>query len=376
MGVGGMPASSDMALLDPAAGLVRLTDACVRLRAASRPEDILDALAEDARALAGVTHAWAARLDGPVVEAVRSAARDTAPPLSAPPFARLLDTARPIARASGFVVATLLGSGGAAEGVLALPHSASTTPAEDAALDLVLAPLAGVAGFALEAARLRQRIGVVTRARELLLGSVSHDLRNPLNTFAMSAGLLRDDLERNDVDTARGISLVSRMDRATARMQAQIEDLVEASRIDARKIDYVVREEPAAQLVQDAIAAATAKPPHKSATVTCDTPSDDARVMADRGRTLQLLAKVIAFEAKATGEDGTIRLAFAREGDVVRFTARAIGPGGAPVAPPEEGRGGLSLLIARGLAEAQRGSFGVEPADALLVAFTLPAATP
>lgn len=361
-----------MAILDAAASLARLDQASTRLRAASSPDDVLDVLAEEARGIAGVPHAWAARVDGATIASVRSASGDAAPPgeRAAPPFARLLGAARSVTRADGFVCAPLLGSSGAPEGLLALPSAGEADPS----LDLVLAPLAAVAGLALEAARLRARVEVVTRARELLLASVSHDLRNPLNTFAMSAGLLRDDLERNDVDTTRGISLVSRMERATSRMQGLIEDLVEASRIDARKVDYAVREERVSQLLKDAVTAATPAGSEKGATVTNDTPDDDTRVMVDRARTLQLIAKIVAFEAKSTGDGGSIRLAAARQGDSVQFTARALGPGGSPVPPPEEGRGGLALLIARGLVEAQRGTFRIEPGDGLVVTFTLPAA--
>ena len=96
------------------------------------------------------------------------------------------------------------------------------------------------------------------------------------------------------------------------------------------------------------------------------------RVAADRGRLLQIIAKVIAFETKSTGDGGAIKLAVQKHDGRALFTARALGPGGVPVPPPEEGRGGLALLIARGLVEAQRGTFRIEGADGLVVAFTLP----
>lgn len=361
---------------------MRLVAACARIRAATRVDDVLDLVAEEARALAGARHAWAARVDLASVVAVRSTSDESASddehaaaPSSAaappsPPFAALLAKARPLARADGFFAIAMPGSSGAAEGLLAISRAPTD---DDAVLDLALGQLATVAGLALEGVRLRTRVEGVTKAREALLASVSHDLRNPLNTFAMSAGLLRDNLERSDIDPARGISLISRMERATSRMQSLIEDLVEASRIDARKIELVMREEKAAQLVRDAALAAMPAPTEKGAAVTCEATDDDARVLANRTRTLQALAKVIAFEAKATGDGGSIRLGVARQGDDVVFTARAFGPGGMPVPPPEEGRGGLALLIARGLVEAQRGTFRIEGGEGLVVAFTLPA---
>lgn|GEM_PF-314263 len=371
-----------MPYLDPGTGLARLVAACARIRAATRADDVLDLVAEEARALGGARHAWAARAELSTIVSVRSSSeestlddeRSAAPPPSAqvpsPPLAALLASARPVARAEGFIAVAMPGANGVSEGVLAISRGATD---DDAVLDLALGQLATVGGLALEGARLRGRVEGMTKAREVLLASVSHDLRNPLNTFAMSAGLLRDDLERNDIDAARGISLVSRMERATSRMQGLIEDLLEASRIDARKVELTTREENAAQLVKDAALAAKPTATEKAAAVTCEATDDDAFVLADRTRTLQALAKVIAFEAKATGDGGSIRLGVTRQGDAVVFTARAFGPGGTPVPPPEEGRGGLALLIARGLVEAQRGTFRVEGGEGLVVGFTLPA---
>jgi len=370
--------------LDPGVGLARLVAACARIRAATRADDVLDLVAEEARALAGARHAWAARVELASIVSVRSTSDESAraderaaafapaappPTPPSPPLAALLATARPVARADGFLAIAMPGSNGASEGLLAIARAAND---DDAVLDLALGQLATVAGLALEGARLRTRVEGITKTREALLASVSHDLRNPLNTFSMSAGLLRDDLERHDIDHARGISLISRMERATSRMQGMIEDLLEASRIDARKIDLVMRPENAAQLVKDAALAAKPGPTEKSVAVTCEEDDDDALVIVDRRRTLQALAKVIAFEAKATGDGGAVRLGATRQGDAVLFTARAFGPAGTPVAPPEEGRGGLALLIARGLVEAQRGTFRIEGGEGLVVAFTLP----
>ena len=138
----------------------------------------------------------------------------------------------------------------------------------------------------------------------------------------------------------------------------------------------MIRAESAAQIARDAVAAAAPIASDKGATVVLDSADEAARVMADRTRTMQLLAKVVAFEAKSTGDGGAIRISVMKDGDSVTFTARAFGPGGMTLTAPEEGRGGLSLLIARGLAEAQQGAFRIEPGDGLAVSFTLPAAKP
>ena len=359
--------------------LERLASAAGRLRAATRGDEVLDVVAEEARLVASAPQAWAARVEGGVAVDLRcgvGGVEATTPP-SARIVALLLELPHPIARAEGFIASVLRGSSDVPEGIIITADSV-VDPTSDAMFHRALAHLANVAGIALEGARLRHRLDATLRARDSLLAGVSHDLRNPLNTFAMSAGLVRDDAEREAIDAKRTIGLVCRMERATLRMQQLIDDLLEASRIDARKIVYAIHAESATQLVNDAIRAAAPKSPDdKTARVTSGALESDVLVMVDRARTLQLLAKLVAVETKASGEGGNVRIALAREGDGVVFTLSAFGPGGVavPAPPADDGRGGLALLIARGLAEGQRGSLACVPGDALALAVTLPAAT-
>lgn len=362
---------------DPADLFARLADSSARIREAASPDDVLDIVAEHARILAGAPHAWAGHVENDTVGALRSRAADEGAdggvkPPSAADAQALLDAARPctVARKDGHVAIALLGAGATPEGVVIV----SGAP-DDGGLDLALAHLGSLAGLALESARLRVRVDSVTRGREALFATIAHDLRNPLNTFAMSAGLLRDDAERNEIDATRAVGLVTRMERATSRMQVLIDDLVEASRVDARKIAFAIRDERAAQIVRDAVAAAVKAAPEKSAAVVCDSVDDDAVVRADRARTLQALSKTLAFASKSHGDSATISVGVARQDGAVVFTVRATAPGAVRPPPPDDGRGGLALLLARGLIEGQSGTFTSKGDDGLLVSFTLPTAT-
>ncbi len=362
-----------MGEVNEGAHLTSLFDACNRVRraAASGSGAVLEIVAAEARRLTNGQRAWAGRFAGDAVVDVKEAA-DGGTEVSPPPFG-VLALGGPVARAAGFVGAPLFGSGETPEGVVAVATEDGTSLAP--AVEAALGQLATVAGLSLETARLTARTQTASRAREALLASISHDLRNPLNTFAMSAGLLRDDIERNELDAKRAASLVQRMERATARMQGLIEDLLEASRVDAGAVEVHPRAERAAQLVADAAATAKAGPNDKGPAVLAN-PSDEALlVMADRPRTLQLLGKMVAVAAKATGDGGSIHLDVARDGDEAVFTTRAFSAAGKPVNALEEGRGGLALLISHGLASAQRGTFRAEPSGPLTLVLRLPAAS-
>ncbi|AKV01563.1 Sensory box histidine kinase [Labilithrix luteola] len=225
--------------------------------------------------------------------------------------------------------------------------------------------------LAVESVQLRGELAAATRARESLLASVSHDLRNPLNTFSMSAGLLRDDIERGDFDPTRAAGLTSRMERASARMQALIEDLIEASHIDAGKIDLARRQERAAQLVRDALSASKSLASERRTTIREDAVEDDVLVSVDRPRLLEVLGRLIAFGVKMTGEGGLVRVGVIRRGTRAVFYAHADLPGTAQVPSPDEARGGLALLIARGIVALHGGVMDVDTTSGLRMSFAL-----
>lgn len=210
--------------------------------------------------------------------------------------------------------------------------------------------------LALDSARLRTEVRTATRVREILLASVAHDLRNPLNTFAMSAGLLHDDLEGPAFDRARALSLLGRMDRAATRMQLLIEDLLEASRIEGGAVEYARRIEQAAPIVRAAVAKAKPVCSDKGASLEESLVEENLSVELDKGKTVEALAKLVAVSMKTIGEGGVIRLGVEKSDAEVLFSVRATAPRGTMSTPAhDENRGGLALLIARGLIAGQGG---------------------
>jgi len=215
--------------------------------------------------------------------------------------------------------------------------------------------------LALDTARMRTELRAATRVREVLLASVAHDLRNPLNTFAMSAGLLRDDLEGPDFDRTRALSLLSRMERASSRMQGLIEDLLEASRVEAGTVEVTRRVEQAAAIARAAIAKAKPLCADKGASLAEGAIDDEVKAELDKTRMIDALVKLVAVSLKTTGEGGVIRVGVERHDDDALFTIRAAAPRGATSsAPHDESRGGLAFLIGRGLVSAQGGQILTE----------------
>jgi signal transduction histidine kinase len=220
-----------------------------------------------------------------------------------------------------------------------------------------------------------ERLEQVTRTREALLASISHDLRNPLNTFAMSAGLLRDDVEHGEMDRSRAVALLQRMERAVERMQRLIEDLVEASRVDSGKIELSTANEKVERLVRDALSSGKQLTSDRNATLVQGHVDAGASVKIDITRMAQALAKLFAYAIRIVGDGCTAVLSAKVADGTVTLAIEATPSQGSSFVPPEEGRGGLSLLLARGLVGLHGGSVVVEASNKLLITVKLPTAT-
>jgi K+-sensing histidine kinase KdpD len=215
-----------------------------------------------------------------------------------------------------------------------------------------------------------------SRARDALFAGIAHDLRNPLNTFAMSTGLLKDDLEGGEVDATRALSLVKRMERAAQRMQVLIDDLIVASRIesDPAEANITKKSEDVGELVREAVAAATPIVKDRGANITEGEVDADLVAAVDRTRLVQALVKGAAFVLRTTGEHGTITVGAKKSGSGIELLVRGVNPGGAPASAPgrEEGRGGLALMIARAHVVAHGGELAIRYDDGTRLLITLP----
>ncbi|KYF81542.1 histidine kinase [Sorangium cellulosum] len=256
--------------------------------------------------------------------------------------------------------------------------------------EVLLTQLAQSASVALENARLYNEAQAATRARDDLLAIVSHDLRNPLNTIAITASLLRSDLlQRKDGEEDDAVQLVDRMDRGIQRMTRLIEDLLDASRIEAGRLVVSPRVERGGALVREALEAAASLAEAKGCRVTQGPLDAGLEVLADRDRVLQVFSNLLGNSLKFTPKGGIVSVSLCRVADLARFSVADTGPGIPPEHQPhlfdrywkasQESRtgAGLGLYIARGIVEAHHGTVAVEstPGHGTTIHFTLPLAS-
>jgi PAS domain S-box-containing protein len=284
------------------------------------------------------------------------------------------------------LVAVPLRVGERVTGALTLYMSESGRRYTEADLELA-EELARRAALAVENARLFHDAEQATRARDEMLGVVAHDLRNPLNTIAMGAGLLTEMISDTQPTLRRQAEI---MRRAAERMNRLIQDLLDVKRIDSGRLAIEPRPAAPGVLVADALEMLRPVAAAGSLALDADVADDAPEVLADAARVQQVLSNLVGNAIKFTPGGGRVLLRAEAIADwEVRFAVTDTGPG----IPPEElphvfgqywqarrndQRGiGLGLAIAKGIVEAHGGRIWVESQVGVgsNFYFTLPAAT-
>ena len=206
------------------------------------------------------------------------------------------------------------------------------------------------------------------RARDEVLGVVSHDLRAPLSTIIMCAHALREP----DADRAELGEMIARSAEWSQRI---IRDLLDVTAIEAGRL--TIRPEPMApdavvETVQSMFAPIAAA---AGVELVGERAGAPRWVDVDVDRLVQALGNIVANAIRFTPRGGrvTISATTGRDGAAV-FRVADTGPGIAPEHLPHlfdrfwqargsrRGGAGLGLAIAKGIVEAHGGSIAVESA--------------
>jgi K+-sensing histidine kinase KdpD len=257
--------------------------------------------------------------------------------------------------------------GGDVMGILAVALPQHRESADDQ--EWLLSALADQAAVALEKSRLDER----GRFRDRLIGIVSHDLRNPLNTILLGASILLG----SDELSAYSLKTLTRMQSAAERAERMISDILDYTqahlgggiRVDRKATDLG----PIFRQVLDEIE--LSHPEHQFELVLVG----DTSVELDADRIAQVLGNLMS-NAVNYSQPGT-RVRVELRGDASSITF-AVHNHGSVIPPdrlrdifqpmqqvtPETGRGhrsvGLGLYIVESIVTAHRGAIGVTSTEA------------
>ncbi len=239
----------------------------------------------------------------------------------------------------------------------------------------------------LEQRRAREAAEAATRAREMVLSVVAHDLRNPLASIAMDAEMARHLLsEEEHPEQCRSLLHI---EQTAARMHNLIEDLLEVARLERGAFTVRVAPVRLEDVLTEAEEMLLPLARAQSVGLTFRDPSGGPDIAADRQRLVQVLSNLVGNAIKFAGEHGSVSVDWRAEDDQLLIQVADTGPG----IPPEQlghvfdsfwrgsddGRNGLGLglTISRAIIEAHQGRIWIDSAvgQGTTVYFTVPYAS-
>jgi signal transduction histidine kinase len=219
------------------------------------------------------------------------------------------------------------------------------------------------------------------RLREEWASIIAHDMRQPVHGIWLNADLLK-----RAALTEREQATLGRIRRAAERLERMIVDLLDVSRIEAKRLELRPQPMTLAAVLHDAVAESRVA---DRARLAIDAP--DVVVRADQARLMQVLENLLSNAAKYGDPESPVVVRLEREHDHVVVSIENRGPG----IPADELPAlferfsrtraaqdglvaglGLGLYICRGLVEAHGGRIWAEsePGGITAFRFTLPVA--
>jgi PAS domain S-box-containing protein len=244
--------------------------------------------------------------------------------------------------------------------------------------------LGRLAALALDNSRLLDAVRSSLRAREEIVGVVSHDLRNPVAAVKM---LSRAVLTAGDEDPASARENLSLIAEAAEQMDSLIRDLLDVTRIDVGQLQLAPEQVEPSELLEEALR--TLRPLIDDRKIELDVRVEKGlpKVRADIERLQQVISNLVGNAIKFTPSRGKITVAARADGGDVVFSIADTGRGIAEHQLPkvfdrywqstrtDRQGAGLGLAIAKGIVEGHGGEIWIESkaGEGTRVEFTLPA---
>jgi signal transduction histidine kinase len=273
--------------------------------------------------------------------------------------------------------------------ILAARHSAQSSAHETLCLrdgstrSTIIQSAPPIQGIQVQILRDETDLEAARRARDSVLGNISHEFRTPLAAQLASIELLRDGLGDMQPDAQR--ELIANLERGVLRLMRLIDNLLESVRIEAGQLS--IRQQPVdlSDVVADAHDLIAPLLLQRQLRLEVDAPGIAVLVRGDAQRLAQVFVNLLSNAAKFSPEGSTIHVGAQSLGSEVEIWVEDEGQGvpagssgaiferfqrGADTEPDAPGLG-LGLWIVKSIVERHGGSIRVERTAAQRTRFTL-----
>lgn len=246
--------------------------------------------------------------------------------------------------------------------------------------------LARLTALALDNARLHDTVRASLRARDTMVGVVSHDLRNPVAAVKMLSRTLLSESDDGPDDWKQTRERIELISQAAEQMDALIKDLLDVNRLDSGKLAIEAAPIDPSLLLTGALQTLRPLVAEKGIELDLQIESGLPRVMADRERIQQTLSNLVGNALKFSPSGTKIVVIARKEGSSVVISVLDSGQGIASDQLPrvfdrywqasrtDRQGAGLGLAIAKGIIETHGGRIWIEsiPGEGTTASFTLP----
>jgi signal transduction histidine kinase len=221
------------------------------------------------------------------------------------------------------------------------------------------------------------------RARDSVLGNISHEFRTPLAAQLASIELLREGLANLPVETQR--QLLSNVERGVLRLMRLIDNLLESVRIEAGQVDIRHQAVSLPDVVQEAAELIGPLLDQRQLQLDVQVTGLEAPVQGDAQRLTQVLVNLLSNSAKFAPEASRISVGGRALEEWIEIWVEDAGPGVDPAShaaiferfrraegtEPDAPGLGLGLWIVKSIVDRHRGSVQIARIDGVRTRFTV-----
>ena len=169
----------------------------------------------------------------------------------------------------------------------------------------------------------RARAEEMSRLKDDFISTLSHELRNPLNSIVGWTHLLESG-KLSEADREKAIERITRNVKTQAKL---VEELLDFSRLSTGKLQLKLERLNASELAQTACETFRAAAKARNIELDCRIDLPDLTVLADAERLRQVLSNLLSNAVKFTPEGGSVVAHVRRNGPTIEFEVRDTGAG-------------------------------------------------